>query len=74
MKPITLFSWGYYGWGNATSRLVELVDSLEKSRGYKPTLFVDIRIRRAGRAPGFIGTGFEDLLGNARYRWMKSLV
>jgi hypothetical protein len=73
-KPIpTIFSWGYYGWGNATARLVEAVDAIEHSRGFKPPLFVDIRIQRTGRAEGFKGTTFEKLLGPERYKWMKSL-
>jgi hypothetical protein len=53
MKPITLFSWGYYGWGNASPQLLELVDAIEEKRGFQPPIFVDIRIRREVRAPGF---------------------
>ena len=30
---ITLFSWGYWGWGNATEQLVESADLAEKN-GY----------------------------------------
>src|SRR6202521_3438043 len=73
MKSITIFTWGYYGWGNATPQLVEAVDAVEMSRGFEPPLFVDIRIRRTVRAKGFQGNAFENLLGPSRHRWMKSL-
>jgi hypothetical protein len=72
MAP-TLFTWGYYGWGNATPQLVEAVDAVETSRGFQPPIFVDIRIRRIVRAKGFQGSAFEKLLGPTRHRWMKSL-
>ena len=29
----TLFTWGYYGWGNHTSNLVEAVDAVENQPG-----------------------------------------
>jgi hypothetical protein len=70
---ITLFSWGYYGWGNHTKQLVEAVDAVEASRGFAPPVFVDVRIRRSVRAPGFDGSAFEKLLGQDRHRWMKAL-
>jgi hypothetical protein len=73
MKTTTMFTWGYYGWGNATPSLVKAVDAVETSRGFKPPIFVDIRIRRTVRAIGFQGNNFEKLLGRSRYRWMKSL-
>jgi hypothetical protein len=74
MKPLAIFSWGYYGWGNWTKQLVKAVDAVEESRGYKPPIFVDVRLRREVRAPGFSGGAFERLLGSPdRYRWMKSL-
>jgi hypothetical protein len=69
----TLFTWGYYGWGNATPQLVEAVDAVEASRGFQPPIFVDIRIRRTVRAKGFQGSAFEKLLGPSRHKWMKSL-
>jgi len=69
----TLFTWGYYGWGNHTPNLVEAVDAVETSRGFQPPIFVDIRIRRSVRAAGFTGPAFERLLGQDRHRWMKSL-
>jgi len=46
MTRLTLFSFGYYGWGNHTRDLVEAVDTVEASRGFAPPTFVDIRIRR----------------------------
>src|SRR5262245_32015030 len=67
----TLFTRGYYGWGNATPQLVEAVDAVEASRGFEPPTFVDIRIRRTVRAKGFRGNAFEKLLGPTRHRWMK---
>ncbi|MCE9568043.1 MAG: hypothetical protein K8U57_39075 [Planctomycetes bacterium] len=69
----TLFSWGYYGWGNHTPDLIHAVDAVEKSRGFEPPIFVDIRIRRSVRAVGFSGANFEKLLGAKRHVWMKSL-
>ncbi|MGH7136438.1 MAG: hypothetical protein ACREHD_11910 [Pirellulales bacterium] len=73
MKKVTLFSFGYYGWGNHTPQLVQAVDAVETSRGFEPPTFVDIRIRRIVRAKGFRGNAFERLLGQNRHRWMKSL-
>jgi hypothetical protein len=73
MDKATIFTWGYYGWGNHTPQLVKAVDAVERSRGIEPPLFVDIRIRRAVRAKGFQGNAFEKLLGQDRHRWMKSL-
>jgi hypothetical protein len=73
MTAITLFTWGYYGWGNATPHLIEAVDAVKTSRGFEPPLFVDIRIRRTVRAKGFQGDAFEKQLGPTRHRWMKSL-
>ena len=73
MTTTTIFTWGYHGWGNHTSQLVEAVDAVECSRGFEPPLFVDIRIRRTVRAKGFQGNAFEEPLGQDRHRWMKSL-
>lgn len=69
----TIYTFGYYGWGNHTPQLVEAVDAVETSRGFKAPIFVDIRIRRSVRAAGFTGPAFERLLGQDRHRWMKSL-
>lgn len=72
-KRITLFTFGYYGWGSTTRQLVEAVDAVEASRGFQPPMFVDIRISRSVRAAGFDGGAFGKLLGDDRYHWMKSL-
>ena len=69
----TLFTWGYYGWGNHTRQLVKAFESVETSRGFNPPIFVDIRIQRSGRASGFVGSAFEKLLGPDHHVWMKSL-
>ena len=73
MSKITLFSWGYWGWGNATPQLLRLVDSIEAARGFNPPVFVDIRISRSVRANGFRDHAFGDLLGPVRYWHMPSL-
>ena len=70
---ITLFSWGYWGWGNATDRLVEVVDAAERARRFEPPIFVDTRLRRQGRAKGFVGYAFRDRVGESRYRWIEDL-
>ncbi|MCY2987435.1 MAG: hypothetical protein NTY19_06160 [Planctomycetota bacterium] len=73
MRKITLFSFGYYGWGNATPKLIEAADAIERCRGFRPPIFVDIRIRRTVRASGFKGAAFAELVGDDRHQWMKSL-
>jgi len=73
MSRLTIFSWGYWGWGNATQRLVEVVDAVERDRGFGPPTFVDIRISRSVRAKGFSGDAFRQTVGVARYRWMPEL-
>ncbi|MBA2389236.1 MAG: hypothetical protein H0V67_03170 [Geodermatophilaceae bacterium] len=72
-QPLTLFSWGYWGWGSATKQLLEGVDAVETSRGYKPPMFVDIRLSRSVRAAGFNGNAFEKTVGPSRYRWLDDL-
>lgn len=72
-NTLTMFSFGYHGWGNCTEELDRAATAVERSRGFKPPLFVDARIRRNVRAKGFLGRAFEDLLGTNRYVWMKGL-
>jgi hypothetical protein len=73
LNPLTIFTWGYWGWGNATRRLVEAVDAVERARGYSPPFFVDVRWRRTGRAQGFVDDAFEKVAGGERYRWIQGL-
>ena len=73
ISSLTLYTFGYWGWGNSTDKLVQAVDAAEDARGYRPPMFVDIRIRRSVRARGFNGNTFERLLGNDRYKWMDGL-
>jgi len=40
MKPITISSWGYYGWGNHTPYLIKALDAAEESRGFKPLILL----------------------------------
>ena len=71
--PLTAFSWGYWGWGNATPLLVEGVDAAEARSGFEPPLFVDVRFSRSVRAVGFNGNAFGVLVGTKRYVWMRTL-
>jgi hypothetical protein len=72
-KMLTLFTWGYWGWGTSTRELVRAVDATEKKRGFEPPIFVDIRLRRSVRAPGFSGNAFAHVVGASRYQWMPRL-
>ena len=72
-QPLTLFSFGYEGWGSRTQTLVETVDAVEAARGFAPPLFVDARLRRAVRAIGFRERNFEKLLGPDRHCWLRGL-
>lgn len=73
METLTLFTWGYWGWGSATDQLIRAVDAVEVARGYKPPMFVDVRISRRVRAPGFNGRAFEQAIGTSRYCWLPEL-
>lgn len=70
--PLTLFSFGYHGWGNHTAEFVRAVDAVEAARGFAPPVFVDTRIRRSVRATGFTGNAFGMLLGD-RHVWLPRL-
>src|SRR5215213_1962920 len=70
--PITLFSFGYHGWGNHTADLVRAADAVEAARGFGPPVFVDTRVRRSVRAAGFTGNAFGKLLGG-RHVWIPRL-
>jgi hypothetical protein len=70
---LTLFTFGYWGWGNATRELIRVVDAKERKKGFKPPIFFDIRYSRNVRAKGFRGNAFERLLPRGRYRWFPRL-
>ena len=72
-KPVTIFTFGYKNWGNATKYLIQAVDAVEASRKHRPPLFVDIRIHRDVLAAGFHGDAFEKTIGKDRYQWMPTL-
>jgi hypothetical protein len=70
---LTLFTFGYCGWGNATRELVKAIDATERRRGFKPPIFFDIRYHRNVRAVGFNGDSFAQLLPRGRYHWFPCL-
>jgi hypothetical protein len=70
---VTLFSWGYWGWGASTEQLIEATDLAERRRGFEPPIFVDARLLRNGKAKGFVGNAFRNLVGATRYCWMNGL-
>ncbi len=70
---LTSFSLGYYGFGNRPEKLVQLVDEHEVNQGYQAPFFVDIRLSRSVRAPGFNGNTFRNIVGRDRYVHMPDL-
>lgn len=72
-KSLAIYSFGYWGWGTVTKQLVRIMDTAEIARGNVPPFFVDVRIRRTGRAPGFKEDTFESLVGSDRYHWEHRL-
>lgn len=70
---VTIFSFGYHGWGTQTRRLINLVDDSEKESGFRPPLWVDARDNRSVRAPGFRDHEYRKALGHDRYEWMQGL-
>lgn len=73
MSKITIYMWGYWGWGNAAPELVKAVDAVERKRGFKPPVFVDIRMKRSARPAVFRGKAFGQVVGPARYETMSAL-
>ena len=73
MSKITIYMWGYWGWGNAAAELVKAVDAVERKRGFKPPVFVDIRMKRSARPPVFRGKAFGQVVGPTRYETMSAL-
>lgn len=67
------FSFGYWGWGNKTTKMLEYIDYVEAQKAYKPPFFVDIRIRRSVRAVGFRANNFEKAVGVNRYEHIPEL-
>ena len=72
-SSITLFSFGYWGWGTSTVQLVQAFDALEGRRGFNPPILVDVRISRNVRAPGFNNRALEKMVGADRYVHMPQL-
>jgi hypothetical protein len=70
---LTPFTFGYWGWGNATCQLLRAIDTAERKRGFSPPIFFDIRLKRNVRAEGFRGDAFEQLVPKGRYRWFPRL-
>jgi hypothetical protein len=73
MKALAAFTWGYWGWGSHTSDFVKGARQLERARGRKSPIFVDIRLSRSVRAVGFSGNAFEKACGKDGYFWMPKL-
>lgn len=72
-RKLTIFSWGYWGWGNSARHFVKAADAVEASRGYNQLIFVDVRLRRAARAVCFRGPAFGKIVGDDRYCWINGL-
>jgi hypothetical protein len=70
---LTLFTFGYWGWGSSTHELIRAIDSAGRKKGFSPPVFFDIRLKRSVRAEGFRDDAFERLLPKGRYHWFPSL-
>lgn len=73
MHKLTVYMWGYWGWGNAAQELVKAVDAVERKRGFKPPVFVDIRMKRSARPEVFRGKAFGHVVGESRYETLSAL-
>jgi hypothetical protein len=73
LQTIKAFTWGYYGWGSASKDFIRAVDAHEKTRGFQPPLFIDIRFHRSVKAANFQDRTFERIVGPERYLWEKRL-
>jgi len=71
-RPVA-YTFGYWGWGTNTGRLVKLAAEWEEKAGRPEPMWVDIRWRRSGRAPGFREGAFARATGTALYSWMQGL-
>lgn len=73
VAKLTLFSWGYSGWGSSIPQLLACLAAAERTRGFKEPILVDIRLRRKVRAEGFRENALGEVLGPDRYVWMPAL-
>ena len=73
MAQLSLFTFGYWGWGSETPLLLDVTAAVEQARGFAPPCFVDIRASRSVRAAGFRDSALEKLAGKERYVWMQKL-
>jgi len=44
---LTVFAWGYEGWGNSTRELLQAFDTAEQARGFEPPVFVLVSVAAA---------------------------
>jgi hypothetical protein len=70
---LTLFTFGYWGWGSSTQLLLDATRAVEEERGFAAPCFVDVRASRSVRAAGFREKAFEKLAGPDGYVWMPRL-
>lgn len=73
MKALTVFTWGYWGWGSLGREFMKRARRLERARGHRSPLFVDIRYSREVHARDFSGHAFEKICGASGYIWMPEL-
>lgn len=73
IPDLSIYTFGYWGWGTHTKELLSAMDKAEADAGYRSPIFADIRFNRAVRATGFQGDAFKTLVGAKRYHWMKRL-
>lgn len=70
---MTIYSFGYEGWGPHVPRLLEVFRQVSQARGRGEPLLVDTRVRREVRAPGFTPAGIKEWATPENYRWLQGL-
>lgn len=72
-KALTAFTWGYWGWGTKVEHFLAAAAAHERTAGFEPPAFADVRIRRSVRAEDFRDNNFGKIVGPDRYKWFPGL-
>ena len=73
IRKLTIFMFGYDGWGNSTELLHKATAAVERQRGYRRPYWVDTRFSPYTLAAGFYGRTFASVVGDDHYCSMPEL-